>query len=118
MWEQSFRDTSAERSIFRNRTIVLGSIIFLMLCGLAWRMMYLQIDLHEKYRDLSENNRIQLKPIAPNRGLIYDRNGVLLAENVPAYSLTLVPERVRDLEQTIAYLDQLIGISERHRRAI
>lgn len=115
MWEQSFRDTSAERSIFRNRTIVLGSIIFLMLCGLAWRMMYLQIDLHEKYRDLSENNRIQLKPIAPNRGLIYDRNGVLLAENVPAYSLTLVPERVRDLEQTIAYLDQLIGISERHR---
>lgn len=115
MWEQSFRDTSAEKSIFRNRTIVLGSIIFLMLCGLAWRMMYLQIDLHEKYRDLSENNRIQLKPIAPNRGLIYDRNGVLLAENVPAYSLTLVPERVRDLEQTIAYLDQLIGISERHR---
>jgi len=115
MWEQSFRDKSAERSLFRARAIVLGLIIFLMLCGLAWRMMHLQIDLHEKYRDLSENNRIQLRPIAPNRGLIYDRNGILLAENVPSYSLTLVPERVAELEQTIAFLDQLIGVSERHR---
>ena len=88
MWEQSFRDKSAERSLFRARAIVLGLIIFLMLCGLAWRMMHLQIDLHEKYRDLSENNRIQLRPIAPNRGLIYDRNGILLAENIPSSPMT------------------------------
>ncbi|WP_420592318.1 penicillin-binding protein 2 [Bacterioplanoides sp.] len=115
MWEHSFRDKSAEKLLFRSRAIVLAIIIFLMLCILGWRMVHLQIDLHEKYRDLSENNRIQLKPIAPNRGLIYDRNGVLLAENVPSYSLTLVPERVNDMEQTISYLDKLIGISERNK---
>ena len=115
MWEQSFRDKSAERSLFRSRAIVLGLIILIMLCVLAWRMAYLQIDLHEKYRDLSENNRIQLRPITPNRGLIYDRNGVLLAENIPSYSLTLVPERVTDMEQTLDFLNQLIGVSDRHR---
>lgn len=114
MWEQSFRDKSAERSLFRSRAIVLGLIILIMLCVLAWRMAYLQIDLHEKYRDLSENNRIQLRPITPNRGLIYDRNGVLLAENIPSYSLTLVPERVTDMEQTLDFLNQLIGVSDRH----
>src|SRR5690606_40330281 len=65
-----------------SRAIILGLVIFLLLCGLAWRMAYLQITLHEKYRDLSENNRMQLRPVAPNRGLIYDRNGVLLAEKI------------------------------------
>lgn len=115
MWEHSFRDKSAEKSLFRSRAIVLALIIFLMLCGLGWRMVHLQIDLHEKYRDLSENNRIQLRPIAPNRGLIYDRNGVLLAENIPSYSLTLVPERVEDMDQTLVYLNKLIGISDRHK---
>ncbi len=115
MWEHSFRDKSAERRLFRSRALTLAVFIFLMLCVLAWRMTYLQINLYEKYKDLSENNRIQLRPIAPNRGLIYDRNGILLAENIPSYSLTLVPERVRDMEQTIAFLDKLIGISERDR---
>ncbi|CUS40203.1 Penicillin-binding protein 2 (PBP-2) [hydrothermal vent metagenome] len=86
-----------------------------MLCGLAWRMSYLQIELHEKYKNLSENNRVQLRPLAPNRGLIYDRNGVLLAENIPSYSLTIVAERVRDLDQTLTFLNDLIEISERDR---
>src|SRR5690554_3305513 len=77
-------------------------------------MAYLQISLHEKYFDLSENNRLQLRPIAPNRGLIYDRNGVLLAENIPSYSLTITPERVIDLDKTLEFLDELIGFSEHH----
>ncbi|MBS54768.1 MAG: penicillin-binding protein 2 [Oceanospirillaceae bacterium] len=113
MWEHSFRDKVAEHSLFRARAIVLAVFILIFLGILAWRMAYLQITLHEKYKDLSENNRIQLRPIPPNRGLIYDRNGVLLAENIPAYSLTLVPERVKNMDETLNFLDQLIGISER-----
>ena len=115
MWEHSFRDKAAEQRLFRARAITLAVFILLLIAGLVWRMAYLQITLHEKYKDLSENNRIQLRPIAPNRGLIYDRNGILLAENIPSYSLTLVPERVQDMEQTLQFLDELIGVSERDR---
>lgn len=89
-----------------------------MFCALIWRMTYLQISLHEKYLDLSENNRLQLRPIAPNRGLIYDRNGVLLAENIPSYSLTLTPERTLDINKTLDFLDELVGLTERSREQI
>src|SRR5690554_7043524 len=72
---ESFRDLKREHQIFRSRAVLFGILAFLMFCALIWRMAYLQISLHEKYFDLSENNRLQLRPIAPNRGLIYDRNG-------------------------------------------
>src|SRR5690554_36933 len=110
---ESFRDLKREHQIFRSRAVLFGILAFLMFCALIWRMAYLQITLHEKYRDLSENNRMQLRPVAPNRGLIYDRNGVLLAENIPSYSLTLTPERAQDQQQTLTFLNELIGFSER-----
>ncbi len=113
MWGHSFRDRMAEQKLFRSRAIFMTVLIFALLCVLAGRMAYLQVVLHEKYQDLSENNRIQLRPVAPNRGLIYDRNGVLLAENIPSYTLTLVKERVNDVDETLAYLKTLIDISER-----
>lgn len=113
MWGHSFRDRMAEQKLFRGRAIFMAVFIFALLCVLAGRMAYLQVVLHDKYQDLSENNRIQLRPIAPNRGLIYDRNGVLLAENIPSYSLTLVKERVNNIDETLAYLKTLIDISER-----
>lgn len=111
---ESFRDLKREHQIFRSRAVLFGILAFLMFCALIWRMAYLQISLHEKYFDLSENNRLQLRPIAPNRGLIYDRNGVLLAENIPSHSLTITPERVIDLDKTLEFLDELIGFSEHH----
>lgn len=113
MW-QAFRDVSAEKRLFRRRTWVLLILIVLLLLVLVSRMMYLQINLHEKYQHLSENNRVQLRPIAPNRGLIYDRNGILLAENIPSYSLTLVPERVTNLSATVSFLSDLLGLEDRH----
>lgn len=86
--------------------------IFILIALLTWRMVYLQVIQYEKYQNLSEDNRIQLKPIAPNRGVIYDRNGVILAENLPAYRLTIVRERVRNLENTLAFINELIGLKE------
>ena len=113
MWGNSFRNKMAEQRLFRSRAIFMTIVIFTLLSVLAGRIAFLQIVEHQKYQDLSENNRIQLRPIAPNRGLIYDRNGVLLAENIPSYSLTLVKERVSDVDKTLAYLKTLIDISER-----
>lgn len=115
---ESFRDPKKEQQIFRSRAVILGIMVFLMFCALVWRMTYLQISLHEKYFDLSENNRLQLRPIAPNRGLIYDRNGVLLAENIPTYSLTITPERVFNIEKTLDFLDELVGLTETTRGQI
>jgi penicillin-binding protein 2 len=103
----------AEQKLFRSRAIFMAAFIFALLSLLAGRMAYLQVVLHDKYQDLSENNRIQLRPVAPNRGLIYDRNGILLAENIPSYSLTLIKERVKDIDETLEYLRNLIDISER-----
>lgn len=103
----------AEQRLFRSRAIFMTIFIFALLCILGIRIAFLQIVEHQKYQDLSENNRIQLRPIAPNRGLIYDRNGVLLAENIPSHSLTLVKERVKNIDETLAYLRTLITISER-----
>lgn len=113
--EQSFRDKSAEVKLFQRRALVLAALILTALSILGWRMAHLQITLYEKYSDLSENNRIKIRPLPPKRGLILDRNGEILAENVPSYSLTLVPEKVEDMDATLAELDALIGISERHR---
>jgi len=103
----------AEQRLFRSRAIFMTIFIFILLSVLGSRIAFLQIVEHEKYKDLSENNRIQLRPIAPTRGLIFDRNGILLAENIPSYSLTLVKERVNDLDETLVYLRTLLDISER-----
>jgi penicillin-binding protein 2 len=113
MWGNSFRDRMAEQRLFRSRAIFMTIFIFILLCVLGSRIAFLQIVEHEKYKDLSENNRIQLRPIAPTRGLIFDRNGILLAENIPSYSLTLVKERINNLDETLAYLRTLLDISER-----
>lgn len=113
MWGNSFRDKKAEQRLFRSRAIFMTIFIFVLLCILGARVAFLQIVEHEKYQNLSENNRIQLRPIAPNRGLIYDRNGILLAENIPSHSLTLVKERVKDIDETLDYLKTLVSISER-----
>lgn len=113
MWGNSFRDRMAEERLFRSRAIFMTIFIFALLCVLGGRIAFLQIVEHQKYQDLSENNRIQLRPIPPNRGLIYDRNGILLAENIPSYSLTLVKERVNNIDETLSYLRSLIDISER-----
>lgn len=115
MWEHAFRDKTAELSLFRRRAAILGLVVLTLLLVLGWRMGHLQITLYDTYKNLSENNRIKINPIAPKRGLIFDRNGELLAENIPSYSVTLVPERISNLDATITYLDNLIGITERHR---
>jgi len=116
MLGDSFRDRMAERRLFRGRALFMSVFIFLLLCVLAGRIAYLQTAQYEKYKLKSDKNRVQIETIPPPRGLIYDRNGVLLAENISSHTLIMVKERVKDVEETLTYLKTIIDISEREER--
>ncbi len=105
-------DHSYEASIFKFRAIVAAIICLLMLGGLLFRLGWLQIVDYAHFANLSEHNRIRLMELPPTRGLIYDRNGVILAENKPAFHLELIPEQVDDMEQTLKGLGEIVALSE------
>lgn len=106
------KDPIAEASLFFNRALFAGATVGLMFLVLALRLFYLQIIEHHNYRTLSDRNRISVQPLAPPRGLIYDRDGVLLAENRSSFSLEITPEKVSDIKVTIAELSNLVVISD------
>ncbi|MGM0593394.1 MAG: penicillin-binding protein 2 [Pseudomonadota bacterium] len=106
------KDPIRERHLFSRRAIVAALFSLLMLGLLVSRLAYLQLSRHDHYTTLSTNNRVALQPLAPTRGLIYDRNGVLLAQNLPTFSLEIVQERVEDMEATLEAIGALIPVRE------
>ncbi|MES2624881.1 MAG: penicillin-binding protein 2 [Pseudomonadota bacterium] len=108
----TFKDHSRERHLFLSRLIVGGSVALILLTILISRLVYLQVYEHEYYSTKSDAYRIHIQPVVPNRGLIYDRNGVLLAENKPSYTLTLVKENAQDIEISLDLLKTLITFSD------
>jgi penicillin-binding protein 2 len=109
-----FKDHHRETNIFFSRAIVTSLLILLMLGILIYRYYTLQIVNHHEYATQSDKNRILVQTLHPKRGLIYDANGNLLAENRPSYALSLTPETVSDMDATIASLRELIEISDEH----
>ena len=106
------KDTIRESQAFLARAIVAGLLVFAAIFLVIWRMTQLQVVDHEHFTTLSQENRVKVLPLPPTRGLIYDRRGILLAQNRPAYSLEITPEQVDDLEVTIDELGRIIPISE------
>ena len=104
------KDTIHENQAFLNRAIVAGLLVLAAVLVLLWRMVQLQVIDHGHFTTLSRENRVKVLPLPPTRGLIYDRKGVLLAQNRPAYSLEITPEQVDDLERTLDELAQIIEI--------
>ena len=108
----TLKDSHREARVYGARTVS----AILLVCGLlaivTVRYYSLQITNYETYQTQSERNRVQLQPLPPKRGLIYDRNGVLLADNRPSYILSVVRERVEDLDATLSALGALLPISE------
>ena len=103
----SIKDNSAEAALFRRRALVaMAGVIVLTLMLLA-NLYVVQIVHHDDYQTRSNDNRIKVVPVAPPRGLIFDRNGTLLAENRPVFSLEIIPEEVDDLPKA---LDELIAM--------
>ena len=103
----SIKDNSAEAALFRRRAMVaMAGVIVLTLMLLA-NLYVVQIVHHDDYQTRSNDNRIKVVPVAPPRGLIFDHNGTLLAENRPVFSLEIIPEEVDDLPKA---LDELIAM--------
>lgn len=110
-YTKPMKDVLHESRLFRARTIVGFLAIAACTLVLVGRFAYLQIVHHDEFITQSENNRVKLRALAPNRGLIFDRNGTLLADNRPAYRLELVPEQVSDLDETLNRLSDLLGLT-------
>lgn len=107
----TLKDHNQEIQLFQHRLVVASLLIFILSLALMTRLVYLQIFQHSLYTTLSQKNQLTLLPLPPNRGLIFDRNGVLIAQNVPAFSLEIIPDKIKNLKQTIADLQQLVPIS-------
>jgi penicillin-binding protein 2 len=106
------RNHSAEANLFARRTFITFAGIIILSLVLFSNVYNLQVSSYEKYQTRSNSNRIKLLPVAPNRGLIYDRNGVLLADNTPVYSLEVIPEQVNDIKKRLSEVSQLLDISQ------
>ncbi len=107
-----FRDHSAESALFIHRALV-AFIGIIILMGLLIANLYnLQITRHEDYQTRSNGNRIKLVPIAPSRGIIYDRNGTPLAANRTIYQLEIVPQKVADLDKILEELRSVVGLTD------
>lgn len=109
------KDALREAHLFRVRAWTGFFIIVLCFLTLGARFFYLQVIKHEDFITQSEANRVKIRALPPNRGLIFDRNGVLLADNRPAYRLEIIPEQIEDLEVTLAALGEIIQISDDER---
>lgn len=108
----SIKDNSREIQVHKSRAAVAMAGILLLALALVSRMFFLQIIQNEHHTTQSEKNRVHLEAIPPTRGLIYDRNGILMADNQPSYSVRIIKERTKDLNNTLEQLAQLIPITE------
>ncbi|MFA6302336.1 MAG: penicillin-binding protein 2 [Legionella sp.] len=103
-----FKNYQTDAQHQRFRLNLLAAMLIILSLILILRLAYLQISEFKKYQTLSLKNQMNITPIAPPRGVILDRNGVLLAENIPVYVLELIPEHVKDIKTTLAKLRDLI----------
>lgn len=108
----TLKNLQQEYELFTQRFVVLSILVVLGAFLLLFRLIQLQVFQHNTYTTLSDQNQLALVPIEPSRGLIYDRNGILLADNTTAYSLELIPERIKNLKTTIEQLRALINIDD------
>lgn len=106
------KDENNEKRIFAFRSIIASIFILFLTSVLLFRLHDLQIINHQHFQTLSDKNRMQLQSLSPNRGLILDRNGVILADNQPVFSVSIIPEYVSDIDQTIESISKLIDITE------
>ena len=106
------KDHNIDARIVQRRLVLAAVFVVALVGALVARMYYLQVTQYEHHSTLSENNRVHVQPIPPTRGRIYDRNGVVLAENRPSYSLTITRDRVEDLPATFELLRSLLALSE------
>jgi len=109
--DAAFSDPARDRRIFTGRLLIAGLAAIVLTSIVLYRYFDLQVTRHQDFATHSDNNRVHVRPAAPSRGLIYDRNGELLADNRPSFSLSIIRERSEDLEQLLLQISSLIDIS-------
>lgn len=111
------KDPHTEAQLFASRVAVAFLGVLALFAILAYRFYDLQLNNYQHYATRADSNRIQVQPVPPTRGLIYDRNGILLADNRPSYTLSIVKERTADLERTLDKVAALIAVEDTDRNA-
>ena len=106
------KDVDQERRDFASRTLLVFLVVAVMCCVLIARMVWLTVFKHDEYRTISEDNRIQMFGVPPPRGRIYDRGGNLLADNVPVFSIFVIPELAEDVDATLSEIRSLVELSD------
>lgn len=106
------KNVQQEKRIFRSRVFFAIAMVSFFLILLIVRYAYLQIAHHQEFSEAADKNRIRLQPIAPARGYIYDRNGILLADNYPVFTATLSKADVEDSDDVVKRLTPIINLSE------
>lgn len=106
------KDDFLENRLIRRRIILSAAFVLVLILLVLGRLFVLQINDYEHFTTLSESNRVRIKALPPTRGLIFDRNGVVMANNLPSYRLEIVHEQVGDLEATLQKLRSYIDIDE------
>lgn len=109
---QALNDPNTQRRVVQKRVLILAALLFILLSIVLLRYHSLQVEQFEKFATLSDENRVHVRSVPPTRGLIFDRNGVILAENRPSYTLSIVRERTNDIDQLIAQLDEMLHFNE------
>src|SRR5210317_791601 len=107
----SIKDVHSERRLFLARVILAAVVSIILLGFVVARLVQLQIVDYELFAEKSQGNRVRIEPVPPIRGLIFDRKGRVIAENLPAYQLELIPEQVADIDDTLARL-AAVGLIE------
>lgn len=110
------RNVAADLARFKRRVIVIGLVVLTAFALLGARLFFLQVVRHDDLAEQAESNRTAVVPVVPNRGLILDRNGIVLASNYSAYTLEITPSKVASLEETIDSLGEVVEVSPRDRR--
>ncbi|MEE9552038.1 MAG: penicillin-binding protein 2 [Gammaproteobacteria bacterium] len=108
----TFKDLGEETRLIKGRVFAAVGIIVLLISLIILRVFYLQVIMHDHFTTLSEHNRIKILPVSPIRGLIFSRDGVVLAENQPSFSLEIIPEREIDLNKAIKQVANIIPVQD------
>ncbi len=109
------KDHEKDARLVRNRVVVGAVVVCLLILVLIARLYFLQVIQYEYHSTLSENNRVHVQPIPPTRGLIFDRNGVVVADNRPSFSLSMTRERAGDWEQVLDVIVEVLELSQEDR---
>lgn len=112
--ELSIKDPGREQDMFAGRAIALFVVVVLMFGVLVTRLVTLQIVEHETYQSRADDNRTKIQTLAPSRGMIYDRNGRILADNKTSFSLAIVSERTDDLDALLDSIVEILTLTPQH----